>query len=575
MRNKCKHKGTAQGDSYLDIRPRSPEAELVLGVPRGERGRGERGHTIWGRTIWGERGHTIWEGGKIVCLRSGNAFPRLNPRKSKTIIPARSVACIVCPPFCTRKSKTIIPARSVATLCVPHSVFFSDKCLFDKAVLGCIWILLRYALYMKAIIEQLVHESFVRRIPEGVRRDIRILQMPGKASVLVGMRRTGKTWLCFQQMRDLLAKGIPRERMLYINFEDDRLSGLQTADLQWVVDRYYAANPNFKDQTCWFFFDEIQCVDGWERFVRRILDTEKAEVTLTGSSAKLLSKEIGTAMRGRALVTEVFPLRFAEYCRFHERELPVRPVYGAKLRLELASAARDYLLTGGFPEVQDQDAEISRTVLQDYADVVILRDVIERHGLTNYRAAKALALHILCNPGQLLSVTRLAATLSQSGIACGKNTLFDMLDYFHDAYFCYPVAIHDRSLRRRQVNPRKVYAADPGLCRAFATGQTEDRGFALEGAVFLSLRAGGLEPDYVIAPSGTGVDFVYRDGGGWHFVQCCWSLEHADTRAREIRGLVDARCLHPEATQTIVTFEDEGEEDGIQIMPLWRWLLEL
>ncbi len=427
---------------------------------------------------------------------------------------------------------------------------------------------------MKSVIEHLVHESFARAIPEGVARDVRVKRMRGKASVLVGMRRSGKTWLCFQQIQALLAQGIPRERILYFNFEDDRLAGLSVGDLQWVTERFYAANPAFRDEQCWFFFDEIQCVAQWESFVRRILDTERAEVTITGSSAKLLSREIGTAMRGRSLMTEVFPLCFTEYCRFHGVPVPDRPVYGSKLRHQLARAAGAYLRDGGFPEVQGQDAEISRTVLQEYADVVILRDVIERHGLTNYRAAKALALHILTNPGQQLSVTRLAAHLSQTGIACGKNTLFDLLDYFHDAYFCFPVEVHDRSLRRRRVNPRKVYATDPGLCRAFATGQTEDRGFALEGAVFLALRACGLQPDYVVTPAGTGVDFVYRDGDGWHFVQCCWSLDHADTHARELRGLADARCLHPDATGTIVTFEDEGEAAGVQIMPLWRWLLE-
>lgn len=427
---------------------------------------------------------------------------------------------------------------------------------------------------MKSIIEQLVHESFARTIPDGIRRDLRVLKMPGKASVLIGMRRTGKTWLCFQQMRDLQARGIPRQRMLYTNFEDDRLNGLKLEDLQWFVNRFYAANPSFKDQTCWFFFDEIQCVDGWERFVRRILDTENAEVTLTGSSAKLLSKEIGTAMRGRALTTEVFPLDFPAYCRFHGQKLPTEAVYDTRRRLELAAASEAYLEAGGFPEVQHQEAEISRTVLQDYADVVILRDVIDRHGLTNYRAAKALALQILSNPGQLLSVTRLANTLSQRGIACAKNTLFDMLDYLHDAYFCYPVEIHDRSVRRRQVNPRKIYAADTGLCRAFSTGLTKDRGFALEGAVFLALRSSGMSPDYVVTPKGTGVDFVYQDSDGWHFIQCCWSLDAADTNAREMRGLADARVLHPDATQTIVTLNEEGEQDSVQIVPLWRWLLE-
>ena len=124
------------------------------------------------------------------------------------------------------------------------------------------------------------------------------------------------------------------------------------------------------------------------------------------------------------------------------------------------------------------------------------------------------------------------------------------------------------------MNPRKVYATDTGLCRAFATGQTEDRGFALENAVFLALRSVGIQPDYVITPVGTGVDFVYCDGDAWYSVQCCWSLDHAETRAREMRGLVDADCLHPGAKRTIVTFEDEGEADGVQITPLWRWLLE-
>lgn len=427
---------------------------------------------------------------------------------------------------------------------------------------------------MKTTIEQLVHESFARKIPDGVARDVRVKRMPGKASVLVGMRRSGKTWLCFEQMRALLAQGIPRERMLYFNFEDDRLAGMSVGDLQWVVERFYAANPAFRDEQCWFFLDEIQCVGQWESFVRRILDTERVEVTITGSSAKLLSREIGTAMRGRSLMTEVFPLRFREYCRFHEVPIPDRAVYGSKLRHQLAQAAGAYLREGGFPEVQGQDTEISRTVLQEYADVVILRDVIDRHGLTNYRAAKALALHILTNPGQQLSVTRLASHLSQNGIACGKNTLFDLIDYLHDAYFCFPIEVHDRSLRRRRVNPRKVYATDTGLCRAFATGQTEDRGFALENAVFLALRSVGIQPDYVITPAGTGVDFVYRDRDEWHFVQCCWSLDHAETRAREMRGLADADCLHRGAKRTIVTFEDESEADGVQITPLWRWLLE-
>jgi uncharacterized protein len=232
------------------------------------------------------------------------------------------------------------------------------------------------------------------------------------------------------------------------------------------------------------------------------------------------------------------------------------------------------LRTGGFPEVQRCEEDVWRTVLQEYADVVILRDVIERHGLSNFAAAKALTRHILQNPGQLLSVSRLAASFSQAGIACGKSLLFDVLEHLHDAYFCFPVEVHDRSLNRRQVNPKKVYAADTGLCRAFSSGITRDRGAMLEGVVFRTLRARGLRPDYVVTRQKTGVDFVYEEGGAWNYLQVCWSLAEAETAEREFRGLVDALPLHPDAACTLVTWNEEGAREGVRIVPAWRWLLE-
>lgn len=428
---------------------------------------------------------------------------------------------------------------------------------------------------MRTVIERLVAEAMDRRIPDVIQRDLSVRRMNGKVSVLTGMRRTGKTSLCFQMMHELLADGVPRERLLYLNFEDDRLAEVRVGDLQWILEAYYGATPAMKDQRCWFFFDEMQRVAGWEMFVRRILDTEQAQVTLTGSSAKLLSREIGTAMRGRSLTTEVFPLSFREYCRFQGQAVPEGRFHGDRTRHELARAADGYLRRGGFPEVQSCPEDIWRAVLQGYVDVVILRDVIERHGLTNFAAVRALVRHVVQNPGQLLSVTRLAASFAQAGIPCGKGTLFDVLDHLHDAYFCFPMEVHDRSLRRRQVNPRKVYAADVGLCRAFASGPLQDRGAMLEGIVFGAFRARGLKPDYVVTESRTGVDFVYEDGNGWHFVQACWSMEDETTAARELRGLADARPLHPKASRTVVTWRDEGDREGVRIVPLWKWLLDM
>lgn len=420
----------------------------------------------------------------------------------------------------------------------------------------------------------LVSEAVTRNIPKGVPRELAIKKMPGKVSILTGMRRTGKTWLCFQTMHSLLAAGVERERLLYLNFEDDRLADLTINDMRWITESYYNLFPEYKDKLCWFFFDEIQRIERWELFIRRLLDSEKVELTLTGSSAKLLSREIGTAMRGRAVVTEVFPLTFREYCNFNDVALPERKLYSSRDRHRFLNAAMRYLEVGGFPEVQRCELELWRNVLQGYVDVVLLRDVIERHKLGNYMAAKALARHILQNPGQLLSVTRLAATFSQSGIACGKNLLFELLDHLHDAYFCYPVELHDRSLKRRQVNPKKVYSIDSGLCRAFATGETRDLGTFLEGVVFAALRARNIYPDYVITPKKWEVDFVFQEQGKWHLLQACWSLSDSKVAERELRALQDALELHPEAHRTIVTWSDEDERDGVSVVPLWRWLLD-
>lgn len=427
---------------------------------------------------------------------------------------------------------------------------------------------------MKTIIEQLVHEALRRNIPATIPREISIKRVSGKAAVLTGMRRTGKTSLCFQEISRLVESGVQRERILYLNFEDDRLATITIEDMQHILTAFYGANPFYKDQTCWFFFDEIQRVVQWELFIRRILDNEDVEVTLTGSSAKLLSREIGTAMRGRAILTEVFPLSFREFCRFHALQLSQSSVYSARERLELAKMATDYLETGGFPEVQRCDKEIWRTILQDYADVVILRDVIERHGVTNYVATKALVRHILQNSGQLLSVTKLATSFSQAGISCSKNLLFDLIEHLHDAYFCYPIEIHDRSLRRRQVNPRKVYTIDTGLTRAFSVGMTHDRGSTLESAVFTTLRTVGKQVDYVITDQKRGVDFVYRDDSGWHFIQVAWTMADKETKEREFRALADAKRLHPQARRSVITWNEEGEEDGVLIKPVWRWWLE-
>ena len=170
---------------------------------------------------------------------------------------------------------------------------------------------------LKNTLRELFSDFYETSLPEMTRRQVAIPEVAGCATVVLGMRRTGKTFLLYQRMNDLLASGVAKERMLHVNFEDDRLLGMTLEDLRYVPDVYYQMFPENRDKLCYFFFDEIQNVAHWESFVRRMVDTPNVQVYLSGSSAKLLSKEVATAMRGRSVEIENFPFSFEEFLVHH------------------------------------------------------------------------------------------------------------------------------------------------------------------------------------------------------------------------------------------------------------------
>ncbi len=422
---------------------------------------------------------------------------------------------------------------------------------------------------------QAVHGDFLeRKLPELTRRTGDFAAVPGKALALVGMRRAGKTFLCFQLIRELLADGVPKERILYLNFEDDRLYGFGLGDCQAILDVFYGAGPEKKSQHCHFFFDEIQNVPHWERFVRRVLDTEQASVHVTGSSARLLSAEIATGMRGRSLDREVFPFSFEEFLRAEGLSYDVANP-GAKTRLLLHKKAQEYLRNGGFPEVRLHEAARHREILQSYVDAVVLRDVVERHQVANVEALRTLVHRVLRNPTAKLSVNKFYLDMKSRGLRVGKDDLYAFLHHLSEAYLVFPVPVWSRSEKKRQVNPKKIYVIDNGIVDAWSTGQTSDRGALLENLVFLSLRRRGLDVGYYETQRGREVDFAFRDGKRTVLLQVAWSLEDAETKARELRALAEAAQEVPSPRCLLVTLDEEGTEaDGtVQVMPLWKFLL--
>ncbi len=429
---------------------------------------------------------------------------------------------------------------------------------------------------MQTFLEPLIDDFHERALPELTPRDAQSPALPGKANVVIGMRRTGKTFYCYQQMQALLGSGLAKERLLYLNFEDERLLPFSVADFQEVLDTYYRKFPAFKKQTCHFFLDEVQRVEGWDRFVRRVLDTENLRLWVTGSSSKLLSSEIATSLRGRSLTTEVFPFTFREFLRFHRAEPASVGRFGSQTRAVLAHHAEKYLRIGGFPEVQGMEDNLRRRVLQNYLDVVILRDVVERHALRNTVVLRALIRHLLTAPATYFSLTKFYHTLRSQGIACTKNDLYLFLDALTDAFLVYLVPIHSRSNKARQVNPRKAYAIDTGLLEAMSFRMTEDRGAMLENLVYLELRRQGLAPEYYFTQSGLEVDFVLPESreNQCRLIQVCWTLRDTATRARELTALREAMNeLRLKPGLILTWMEEDASQPDIAVQPVWQWLV--
>ncbi len=433
---------------------------------------------------------------------------------------------------------------------------------------------------MKEIFKQLITDFQQAEIPwPSTTRDLTLPKLPPnvrKAFVMIGMRRSGKTWILYQQMHQLLMQGVPRENLVYINFEDDRLVGLKEGDLASLIEGYFQLFPNnILQKNIHFFLDEIHEAPGWEKFVRRLLDTEKMQIYLTGSSAKLLSKEIATSLRGRTIVREVFPYNFNEY--LHSKELSIKPPLSSKDKAVLAHHVQDFLYFGGFPETAGTAKEIHRELIQGYVNSVIYRDIIERYQVSNIPALKALFGHCLHNAASLLSVNKMYNIFKSQGYTVSKNSLYEFLGYFEDAFCLFTVPIYNFSVQKTTLTPKKVYPVDQGLITAYTIKNDFERAARLETTVFCHLRRQTDQIYYYKTKDGKEVDFMSTNADGTsRLYQASLSLKNPETRKREILALQQSMQELNIIEGTIIT-EDEEEsiavpEGKIMVIPIWKFL---
>lgn len=432
---------------------------------------------------------------------------------------------------------------------------------------------------MRELIRRKIIDALAERPPDFTRRDVHLPAIANKAIAVIGMRRAGKTTFLWQVLRDHLVRGIEREGLLFFGFEDERLADMTVADLDLIVEEYYRLHPEWRDgRRPVFFLDEIQRVSGWELFARRLLDTERIELYLSGSSARLLSREVATSMRGRAMEVLVHPFSFREYLRHLGRE-PARPAnrLPKAQRSALERDLRSYLAHGGFPESLGAAARDRADLLRGYVDTTLLRDVIERYAVSNPLALRWMVRHLLASPAGSFSVNKFHADLRSQGIAVAKDTLHEYLGYLEDAFLIRTVSMWSGSERQRMVNPRKAYPIDMGLIPVFDPTGRANSGHALETAVLLELERRGAQRFYLRMPNGREVDFLARyPEGREELIQVCADLDAPETRDREIRALLAAGGERPGAALRLISLAPEVPRDlpqQIKWQPASEWLL--
>jgi uncharacterized protein len=411
------------------------------------------------------------------------------------------------------------------------------------------------------------------------RRDAQLPAVPGKVHAVTGMRRTGKTSF-LRQLQAARRESLPPERVVFVSFDDDRLAELAADQLALLLEEYYRRYPELRGrETVHWFLDEIQLVAGWERFVRRVMDSEQVEIVVSGSSARMLSREVHTSLRGRGMETVIRPFSFREFLRHRGEEPELAAVrWTAAERSLVEKRFREYLLEGGFPETQKLAPSLRIELLQGYVDTVLFRDVVERYGISQVAALRWLVRQCLRNPTGSFSVHRLHQDLKTQGHGVAKDAVHAMLGHLLDAFLLSAVQLATESERQRNSNPRKLYPVDPGLIRAYDTSGRSNIGKALETAVLNELERRKVEVAYVKTPEGFEVDFHVRSlAGAEELVQVCADPSAPVTMDRELRGLTQAARTHPRATRRLLVLTRDQvipvEERGIIVQPAYEWLL--
>ncbi len=433
----------------------------------------------------------------------------------------------------------------------------------------------------KEKLKVVITEFHEEELPQLIEREIDIDLKTKKIIALFGPRRAGKTYCFYGIIKKLISQGLEKDRVLYINFEDDRILPFSVSDFESLLEAYYELYPKNKGKEIRFFFDEIQNVKGWETAVRRIGDREKSRIFLTGSSSKLLGREIATSLRGRTISYEILPFSFEEALAAKGVSAG-GDIFYSKKRFEVKNFLSEYMKFGGFPEVVLEGNDTTKIrILQEYMSAIFFRDLVERFSIKNRVLMEEMIRYLVSNISNYFSLSGFY-NLAKEKHGLTKKTIIDYASHLSSIDFVFFLNKYSSTLKEQMRNPRKTYIIDVGFRTASGFYISEDYGRVAENIVFLHLKRmqtqNPLMEIFYWKDGKSEVDFFVKEGARVsQAIQVCWDISKPETKAREVGGLLS--CLESSKLKKgiIITGDFDGKEihgkKTIFFISLWKFLL--
>ena len=381
--------------------------------------------------------------------------------------------------------------------------------------------------------------------------------------VFVGVRQAGKSYLLYQRIQQLLANGVDIENIVYVNFDDERLQGMSVTDFDLILQAYHS----MYDSQPIFFFDEIQNVEGWANFARRLAN-QKYHIYITGSNAKMLSSEIATTLGGRYMIHEVYPYSFQEYLNANGIDIHEKNAIFA-FGKQIVKLANTYFQHGGLPETVGMKEP--RSWMSNLFSKIFFGDLVARYRIRNDYALRVMIRKMAESVKQPLSYNRIASIVSNTGKKLSTDAAIDYVEYMTETWLILPYENLYGKLQDKESN-RKYYFTDNGLLNLFLVDANTS---LLENIVAITLRRKYGDGSYFWNSKNAEVDFVVLEEK--LAVQVSYSMADADTFKRETDALIKLVPVQSISKMIVVTMEEESfvEKEGyhIELVPLWKWLL--